>query len=339
MTDENNASRFERSESLPTRRRSFPWAAWTELLGLLLAIATLIAFFSWQVPGFLSQARVATIANDIPALLLVVVGMTLVLIVGGIDLSVGSVMALSSAVIGLLLTRYNLSSVSAISVGILVGSLCGVLNGSLIVGLRVPAFIVTLGMLQSARGQTLFITDSSSIYLGSRISSIASPIPGLGVSTAFFVALAAVFLGQAVLTQTVWGRHLIAVGTNETAVALSGIRTGRTKWLVYVLVGSLAGMAGWFQMARLATVDPNAGRGLELDAIAAVVIGGTSLMGGRGSVMASALGVVLIAVLQSGLAAMKVSDPAKLWITGEVIVAAVLVDGLRSRLTRSRFRS
>lgn len=339
MNEAMNRPLSEQSESQHVSARRFRWGSWTELAGLLLAIGLLVAFFTWKVPGFPSQARLATIANEIPALTLVVVGMTLVLIVGGIDLSVGSVMALSSAVIGLMLNRWDLGVGLAVAAGMGVGALCGVINGSVIVGLRVPAFIVTLGMLQVARGLTLVLTNSSSIYLGTKISSVASPLPAVGVSGAFLLAIVMVALGHAALTRTVWGRHLIAVGTNETAVVLAGIRAGRIKWSVYVLVGALAGMAGWFQTARLSTVDPGAGRGLELDAIAAVVIGGTSLMGGRGSVVASALGVILIAVLQSGLAAMKVSDPAKLVITGAVIVAAVLVDGLRTRLTRESFRS
>lgn len=305
-------------------------SGWIDLLGLVTAIALLVILVGFNQPRFVSSSMAQTIANEIPELLVVVVGMTLVLIVGGIDLSVGSVMALSAATIGVAI-QAKLPVPLAITCGVLVGTVCGAINGTLSIGLKVPSFIVTLGMLQVARGLTYLMTDSSTIYLGEPIRAIAVPLPGLGVSTACLLAVALVVVIQTLLTRTVLGRHWVAIGTNEEAVRLSGIRVAPIKVLPFVFVGAMAGVAGWFTAARMQTVDPNGGNGFELAAIAAVVIGGTSLMGGRGSVSASFLGVVLVSVLNSGLAALAVSEPFKQVITGGVIVAAVLIDVLRRR--------
>ncbi|HAN97118.1 MAG TPA: ABC transporter permease [Planctomycetaceae bacterium] len=309
------------------------WAGWIDLIGLTVSIAALVMVIGALQPRFLSTDQWSSIANQIPELLVIVIGMTLVLIVGGIDLSVGSVMALSSAVIGVLLER-KLGLIVAVPAGIAAGAVCGAINGGISIGLRVPSFIVTLGMLQGARGLAYLLTDSQTVYLGKKIGSIASPLPGIGVSTAFLVALLLAIVAQLLLGRTILGRHLVAIGTNEGAVRLSGIRVWPAKLFPFVLVGAMAGLAGWFSSARLSSVNPNEGNGIELSAIAAVVIGGTSLMGGRGSVTASFLGVVLVAVLTSGLAALNVSEPYKLLITGGVIVAAVLVDVLRRRESR-----
>jgi len=313
-----------------TPRFAGRWRQWIDLLGLVAAIVLLVVLIGMRQPRFLSLGLWSSIANEIPELLVVVVGMTLVLIVGGIDLSVGSVMALSAATIGVAM-QAQVPVPAAILAGILVGASCGAINGGISVGLRVPSFIVTLGMLQVARGLTYLLTDSSTIYLGRPIRAIAAPLPGLGVSSAFLIAIAAVVVVQTMLSRTVLGRHLVAIGTNEAAVRLSGIRVAPIKLVPFVFVGAMAGVAGWFTAARMQAVDPNGGISFELAAIAAVVIGGTSLMGGRGSVSASFLGVVLVSVLNSGLAVLDVSEPFKQVITGGVIVAAVLIDVLRRR--------
>lgn len=299
--------------------------------GLVGVLGILVAVFSLSSKNFFQLATLISIANQIPDLTLVAVGMTLVLVVGGIDLSVGSVLALSSAVMGTFIVDFHWPLVASIPMAMLIGALCGLINGSISIGAKIPSFIVTLGMLEIARGATKTITNSQTKYIGSVIEPIGEPLPWLMLSPAFLVALGAVVLGELLLTRTVFGRYCIAIGTNAEAVRMSGIRAAPYSISVFVLCGLLCGLAGVTQTARLAAVDPNAAMGIELSAIAACVIGGTSLMGGRGSVISSFFGVLIIAVLQTGLAQLGVSDANKQIITGVVIILAVLMDALRSR--------
>jgi ribose transport system permease protein len=194
-------------------------------------------------------------------------------------------------------------------------------------------------MLEIARGCAYFVTDSQTMYIGARIEGIAAPIEGIGLSAAFLAAVAIVAAGQFVLSGTVFGRYMLAIGHNEQVVRYSGISPRPTKIAVFVIVGALSALGGVFQASRLGSADPNGGVGMELAAIAAVVIGGTSLMGGRGSVVNSFLGVLIIRVLESGLAQIGASDPTKRIVTGGVIVAAVIADAYRHRLSGRRLGS
>ncbi|MCA9179311.1 MAG: ABC transporter permease [Planctomycetales bacterium] len=301
---------------------------------LLLVLAGLVAVFGWRSENFLQPSTLISIANQIPDLTLIAVGMTLVLVVGGIDLSVGSVLALSSAVLGALMVDRGWSLMSATAACLLTGAVCGLVNGAVAIGCRIPSFIVTLGMLEMARGATKVVTDSQTKYIGSAVESFGEPLPGLMLSPAFLTAVGAVVVGQLLLTRTVFGRYCVAIGSNEEAVRMAGIRSAPYSIAVFVISGALCGLAGLAQTSRLSSADPNAAIGIELSAIAACVIGGTSLMGGRGSVISSFIGVLIIAVLQTGLAQLGVSDANKQIITGAVIVIAVLLDALRSRWGR-----
>ena len=190
-------------------------------------------------------------------------------------------------------------------------------------------------MLEALRGGAYLVTDSRTQYVGDAISGLAAPIVD-GVSAAFLIAVAIVIIGQIVLTRTVFGRYIIGIGTNEEAMRLAGIDPRPIRITVFALTGLLAGLAGLMQSARLEAADPNAGTGMELQVIAAVVIGGTSLMGGRGSVIATFFGVLIIAVLEAGLAQVGASEPAKRIITGAVIVVAVIIDTVRQRRAARR---
>ena len=223
----------------------------------------------------------------------------------------------------------------AIPVCLLTGAACGLFNGLVSTGFRIPSFIVTLGMLEIARGATKVVTDSQTKHIGAAVEPIGQPLPGILLSPAFLVAVVTALAGQFLLTRTVLGRYCIAIGTNEEAVRMLGIRSWPYSVSVFVISGILCGMAGIAQTSRLSSADPNAAVGMELSAIAACVIGGTSLMGGRGSVISSFIGVLIIAVLQTGLAQLGVSDASKQIITGSVIVIAVLLDALRNRWTKS----
>jgi ribose transport system permease protein len=287
--------------------------------------------------NFLTSRTLSTVANRIPALAVVAAGMTLVLIIGGIDLSVGSVLGLCGAVLGVAMVDWSgpLWEGALLCMGI--GLVAGTLNGLVSVLLGIPSFIVTLGMLEIARGLAYLTTNSQTKYIGAGVEGLSRPIGALGISPAFLIAAGVIVVGQVVLSRTVFGRYLVAIGTNEQAVRLAGINPRPAKIAVFALLGMLAGLGAVFYTSRLGSSDPNAGVGLELSAIAAVVIGGTSLMGGRGSVVKSFFGVLIIATLEAGLAQVGASEPAKRVITGLVIVVAVVLDAWRHRMAGSSF--
>ena len=301
-------------------------------LGLIGVLLALIAFFSFQSEYFFSTVTFRTLVNQIPALLVIAVGMTYVLIIAGIDLSVGSVMALAAAVCGVLIVDFQWSIALAVLASLIVGGLAGLFNGVISARFAIPSFVVTLGMLEIGRGAAYLVTESQTKYLGQSVAFIGDALPVIGVSLALVLAIVIAVIAQWVLSRTVFGRYMVAIGTNEEAVRLAGINPVTWKVWVFVIAGLLAGVGGVFQLGYLQSADPNAGIGLELSAIAAVVIGGTSLAGGRGSVINSCLGVLIIAVMQTGLAQLGVSEPAKRIITGLVIVAAVLFDHFRAPL-------
>lgn len=304
---------------------------YAELLGVL---GLLVVTFGALSDNFFSALTLTTIANQIPDLTVVAVGMTLVLIIGGIDLSVGSLLALSSASIGLAMVDWGWPLLPAVLLAVSVSGLFGLANGMISVGCRIPAFIVTLGMLEIARGTAYWATDSQTKYIGKGIDFIGAPLSPLPLSPAFLIAVAVVVLAQCLLTRTIAGRYLIAIGTNRNAVRMSGIDPRPYRVAVFVVSGLLCGIGGWMQASRLSSSDPNAAVGLELSAIAAAVIGGTSLMGGRGSVVNTFIGVLIIAVLQTGLASIGAEEPLKRIITGTVIIIAVLLDAWRNQSKR-----
>jgi len=302
-----------------------------DYLGMIVALGALILFFSLRAENFLTRETFQNIANQIPSITMAAVGMTFVLMIGGIDLSVGSVLGLAGAVLGTLcLLHFPFALPVALAAALAVGLGCGLFNGLITVRWNMPSFIVTLGMMEIARGAAYIVTDSRTQYIGAPVGRIADASLA-GLSLPFMIALAAVIAGQVVLSRTVFGRHLVAIGTNEEAVRLSGIDPRPIKRLVFMLSGLMAAIGAILHTARLQSADPNAGYGLELQAIAATVIGGTSLMGGRGSVIGAFLGVLIIAVLGTGLAQIGAQEPSKRVITGLVIVAAVLIDYYRRR--------
>ncbi|HQH51752.1 MAG TPA: ABC transporter permease [Candidatus Hydrogenedentes bacterium] len=305
-----------------------------DYLGLTVVLLLLIAGFSVFTENFFTLTNFRTIVNQTPDAVVIAVGMTFVLIIAGIDLSVGSVLGLSEAVLAVCLHRFGLPMPVGIAACLGTGLLCGVLNGATTITWRLPSFIVTLGMLEIARGGAYLVTNSRSIYLGTQLGGFVSLRIG-GVSMMFVIAVLVVVAGQIVLSLTAFGRHLFAIGSNEEAARLSGIPTQQLKAAVFALSGFLAGLAALISAARLEGVNPEDGIGYELQAIAAVVIGGTSLFGGRGSVVRSFLGVMIIAVLAGGLAQANAQEHTKRLVTGMVIVAAVIIDYYRNRLRAS----
>jgi ribose transport system permease protein len=315
--------------------RTFWRSVVADYLGLVVALAALILIFGFTTRNFLSADNFRAIANQIPAAMLVATGMTFILIIAEIDLSVGSVLGLCSAVLGVALAQWQISLWLAVPLTLAVGLACGAFNGAVSLRWRLPSFIVTLGMLEMARGGAHAVSGSRTQFIGSDVAGIAETY-FVGLSLPFLLAVAVVVVAQLVLTRTVFGRYLIAIGTNEEAVRLSGIDPRPIKLTVFLVTGFLVAMAAVIDTSRIQSANPNAGTGFELQAIAAAVIGGTSLMGGRGSVVSTFFGVLIIAVLNSGLAAVGARDETKRLITGAVIIAAVILDQYRHRLGKGR---
>jgi ribose transport system permease protein len=308
--------------------------AWlTDSLGLIGALALLVLVFSLGSQHFFSRTTFLTIANQMPAALLIATGMTWVLLVAEIDLSVGSVLGLCSAVLGVTLVQWHWPLPLAAFAAVATGLFCGAINGLVSLKWRLPSFIVTLGMLEMARGGAHAVTKSQTQYIGADIESIAGT-QVFGLSLPFLVALAVVAIAHLTLTRTVFGRYMVAVGTNAEAVRLSGIDPRRIKLTVFLTTGLLVALAAIIDTSRFQSANPNAGSGYELQAIAAAVIGGTSLMGGRGSVISTFFGVLIIAMLNTGLASLGAKDETKRLVTGAVIVAAVILDQYRRRQQR-----
>ena len=308
--------------------------AWRGLLlqyaGLLSALLLLIVAFSLKTDHFLSFTTLRTISNQIPDSVMLAVGMTLVMIVGGIDLSVGSVMALSGALLGVCLAEWHWPFAPALAACLLTGLLCGLVNGLITVHWKLPSFIVTLGMLEVARGAAYLITNSRTTYIGASVERIGA-VSLFGLSAPFACAIVVVILAHFALTRMVWGRYSLAVGANEDAARYSGVNPRPIKIAIFGLSGLLAACAAVLQCARLSSADPNAGAGAELQAIAACVIGGASLSGGRGSAINTFFGVLIIAVLGAGLAQIGAQEPTRRFVTGCVILAAVILDMYRAR--------
>ncbi|MFD2164005.1 ABC transporter permease [Paradesertivirga mongoliensis] len=269
------------------------------------------------------------------------VGMTLVVLTAGIDLSVGAVLALSGAVAaGLLKTGIELPSndlfvgftlLGTIVVGLITGSFLGFFNGWVITRFKVPPFVATLAMLTIARGFTMLWTKGYPISgLGPNFAFIGTGW-FLGVPVLVWIALIVVVVAVIISNKTAFGRYIYAIGGNESAAKLSGIDIGKVKVLVYTIAGALAAVGGIMVTSRLDSAQPNAGMGYELDSIAAVVIGGTSLSGGRGSIMGTVLGALIIGVLNNGLVLLDVSPFWQQVVKGLVILLAVIIDKVNSK--------
>lgn len=304
----------------------------------LLALALLVLAMSFASEQFLTVENGLNVLRQISINLCLSIGMTMIIVAGGIDLSVGSVLALAGAVgAGLLKNQIALPYTNiaiqftvsgAIIAGVVVGMAAGWFNGFVITRFRLPPFVATLGTLSIARGLTQLWTGNFPITnLGDQFRFMGTGYL-LGIPMPVWISAALVAVFWVVMRRTPFGRYLYAIGGNERAALLSGLNVPRTKLAVYTLGGGLAGVAGLMLAARLDAADPKAGVGYELDSIAAVVIGGTSLAGGRGSVLGTVLGCLIIGVLNNGLVLLGVSPDWQLVIKGAVIIAAVAVDRL-----------
>ena len=304
-------------------------------MGPLAGLVAVTAFFAALQPAtFLSLYNVQTIAAQTVIVGLGAIGMTFVIISGGIDLSVGSVIALSSVVTALALQAGIPPLVAALA-GMATGALVGVINGTLISRLRVVPFIVTLGAMGIARGLAKYLAEEQKVdapagWLAAVMAKTPTPewllfAPGLWMMAGLALAMGVV------LRRSVFGVHTYAIGSSESTARLCGVRVPRTKAMIYTCSGLFAGLAGVMQYARLTVGDPTTAVGKELDVIAAVVIGGSSLSGGSGGIGGSMIGAFLMSVLANGCTLMGVPNYVQEILIGVIIVVAVAVDRLRDR--------
>lgn len=304
-------------------------------LVLLLMVAAMTALSD----RFFTAANGWNIMRQISVNLCLSIGMTMVIVAGGIDLSVGSVLALAGAITAGLIknalpipwlgVQLEFTVHGAILAGLFVGMFLGWFNGQMITRVRIPPFVATLGMLSVARGLTMLWTKGFPITgLGSRFAVIGT-VTALGIPVPVWISACLVIVFVAVTRKTRFGRHIYAVGGNERTAKLSGLSVNRIKVAIYTLAGGLSAVAGVIVASRLDSAQPNAGMGYELDSIAAVVIGGTSLSGGRGSILGTVVGCLIIGVLNSGLVLLNVSPFWQQVVKGGVILLAVAIDRLR----------
>lgn len=290
---------------------------------LAAVVILLVVYLSWASPYFFTAGNLTVVGRQIGLALIISVGMTFVILIGGIDLSVGSVVALVSVLVGEFMVTLGISPIVAVILALVGGALVGLVNGSINAFMGIPSFVVTLGMLAVARGLSLGITSGSTIsgfpseflFIGQG-AYLGIPIP---VWVAAIVAIAA----HLVLTRTTFGRHVYFVGSNEEAATLSGIRVRRVKISVFVIASTLAAVSGILETARLSVGQPAAGTGYELLAIGAAVIGGASLFGGVGGILGTALGTSLLLLIQNALILLGISAYWQQVFSGVIIVGAV----------------
>ena len=319
---------------------------WNEFLrfviqdaGIAFVLLLITLLFSLTAPYFATPENFLKIFVQIAINTVLAAGMTFVILVGGIDLSVGSVLALTTVVGALVMTNEQLPLALAIPLAIGasmgVGALCGFLNGVVSERWKIPSFIVTLGMLNIAHGMARVVSDNSTITgLPQPFVDFGTLIIGGVVPTIFLIAVGVVVVGWLVLRFTVFGRLIFAIGNNEEAVRLSGHAPSRYKIAAFTICGLTAGLGGVVYLLRLNVGSPIAGAGYELNAIAAVIIGGTSLSGGKGSIIGTLVGACILQVLNTGLQLLGVGDNFKPIVIGLVVVLAVILDTYRGQFLR-----
>ena len=294
--------------------------------GIYIAFVLLVGVLAIISPPFLRPSNIVNILRQTSVNGIISIGMTFVIITGGIDLSVGSLLALSAVVATSFAHPGEYPLIVPLLMGLGVGCLGGTINGVLIAKKRMAPFIVTLGMMTAARGLALVYTQGRPVI---NLSDAYNEIGGgyfLGIPLPVIVFLLFILLGVFLLRFTRFGRYVYALGGNELATKISGIRTDRIKIGVYALAGALAGVAGIVLSSRVMSGSAATGQGYELDAIAAVVIGGTSLSGGVGSIAGTIVGVLIIGVMNNGLDLLNVSSYWQQIAKGIIIILAVLLD-------------
>lgn len=300
-------------------------------LGLFVFIVILWTLLAFLSPYFFRASNIMVLLLQASTVMICSVGTTFVIISGGIDLSVGAVAALSSMMLGIALTKWGLGTIPAILVGLAAGAAFGALNGILISKYKLQPMVCTLGTMSIARGLTLITTSGRPIYVVDPILNGMGNGRLLGVPVPVILALAVFFIGFIILKFTFFGRNVYSIGGNEEAARLSGINTIRNKVYIYVVSGLCASIVGILMVCTLGASEPTVGQGLELDATAVTAIGGTSLLGGVGSVVGTMFGAILIGTIKNGLTILNIVSYYQQLIIGAVIIFAVLLEYLKRR--------
>ena len=308
----------------------------------LLAFASLIAllvFFGVAAPNFLQVDNLVGILQATAVNGVLAIASTFVIVSAGIDLSVGTLMTFCAVMAGVVLTNHGLPLPLGIAAAIAAGAACGFVSGALVAKLKIPPFIATLGMMMLLKGLSLVISGTKPIYFNdtpgfsaiSQDSLIGDLVPALPIPNAVLILFLLAVVASVVLERTALGRYTHAIGSNEEAIRLSGVNVDFWKIVVYALGGGICGIAGLLIASRLNSAQPALGEGYELDAIAAVVIGGTSLSGGSGTILGTIIGAFIMSVLTNGLRILSVAQEWQTVVTGVIIILAVWADILRRR--------
>ncbi|MCW2677420.1 MAG: Monosaccharide-transporting ATPase [Modestobacter sp.] len=323
------------AEERVAAQRGVRLAKWWDRVGILVVLVALVALMVAIAPNFASVSNLLNIARSISINAILAAGLTLVILTAGIDLSVGSILAVSG-VVSVLAAVGGWPAWLAILAGVAAGSLAGLVNGILTAYLGLAAFIVTLGTMTALRGLAYTMTDGQPI--------VSNTLSFRDIGNGYMAGIPVPVVVMAVVYLVIWfllertrfGRQVYAVGGNAEAARLAGIDVRRVTTAVYVIAGACAGLAGIIFAARVVSAQPTAGTGYELDAIAAVVLGGTSLAGGRGRLYGTLVGSVILGVLSTGLILLNVQFFTQLLIKGGVIILAVAIDGLKQRPLRGQ---
>ncbi|HEY4081471.1 MAG TPA: ABC transporter permease [Burkholderiaceae bacterium] len=306
----------------------------------LLAFASLVAlivFFGIASENFLQLDNIVNILQATAVNGVLAIACTMVIVTAGIDLSVGTLMTFCAVITGLVLTNMGLPLGAGIVAALLAGTLSGFVSGTLVARFKIPPFIATLGMMMVLKGLSLVISGTRPIYFNdtpnfsviAQDSLIGAVLPALPIPNAVLIMFAVAGLFGLILNKTVLGRYAQAIGSNEEAVRLSGVNVRFWKITIYAVSGAVCGVAGLLIASRLNSAQPALGQGYELDAIAAVVIGGTSLSGGKGTIVGTLIGAFIMSVLTNGLRVMSVAQEWQTVVTGAIIILAVYADKAR----------
>jgi ribose transport system permease protein len=308
----------------------------------LFAFASLIllmVFFGFASPAFMQVENLLGILQSTAVNGVLAIASTFVIITAGIDLSVGTLMTFCAVMAGVFLTYWQLPLWTGVLAAIATGAMSGLLSGTFVAKLKLPPFIATLGMMLVNKGLALVVAGDKPIYFSdtesfstiSQGSVIGYILPSLPVPNSVVILFVLAIAASAVLSRTALGRYTFALGSNEEAVRLSGVNVDRWKIAIYVMAGAICGVAGLLIASRLNSAQPALGQGYELEAIAAVVIGGTSLSGGTGTVLGTIIGAFIMSVLTNGLRILSVPQEWQIVVTGVIIILAVYIDILRRR--------
>lgn len=307
--------------------------------GIIIILIVYAVFVQCVNPRFLSALNIMNFLRQGGYILLGGIGMTMVLIACGLDLSVGSVLALSGIMSGFAMSKFNMPVPVGILVGLVVGLVLGMINGSIIIRFKIPPMIMTLGMMYMARGVVYITTLGVSVYPlpDSFLALEQSKLWGMPVVVPFALLLAAAF--HFVLNYTEFGRSVYAIGGNVETAKLSGINIGKVTLAVYAICGVLAGLTGLVYASRLGSAQPGSGDGYEMNVIAACIIGGTSTFGGRGTILGTVLGAMFMSMLSNSMTLMKIDVNYHKLVIGAVLVLAVILDQYKRELANKRATS